>query len=180
MNAPDSSDVYRQFVALFARHERSIRAYVRSLLPSGNDVDDVMQEVGLACWKKFATFDDVATPFGFVRWGCVIARFEVLRFRRQCARDRLLLSEDVMQILAEDAESRLEKAEAERSAVEDCLQKFQATERRLLLSVHTPGDSVARVASELGQQARRLYTKVRNLRDLLAECVQRQLTEAEA
>ena len=180
MNASDSSDVYRHFLAMFARHERSIRAYVRSLLPSSNDVDDVMQEVGLACWKKFATFDDAAAPSGFVRWACVVARFEVLCFRRQCARDRLLLSEDVMQLLAQDAEHRLEKAEAERNAVEHCLQKFQAAERRLLLSVHTPGDSVARVAAELGQQARRLYTKVNHLRDLLAACVRRELAEAES
>ncbi len=171
---------YDQFVSLFARYERAVRGFVRSLLPSGQDVDDVMQEVGLACWRKFAAFEPTETAADFVRWSCVIARFEVLRHRRKCARDRLVLSEELIEILAVDAEARLETAETERKAVELCLQEFRRPERQLLLSVHTPGDSIARIATELGQKARRLYSKVNVLRDLIEECVRRRLAEGEA
>lgn len=44
---------YEQFVRLFAKHERAVRGLVRSMLPSLQDVDDVMQDVGLVCWRKF-------------------------------------------------------------------------------------------------------------------------------
>ncbi|TWT39881.1 RNA polymerase sigma factor [Thalassoglobus neptunius] len=171
--------LYDRFVSLFARHERSIRSYIRSLLPTSNDADDVMQEVGLVCWKKFGTFEPAGSPEEFVRWACVIARFEVLRHRRNCARDRLVLSEGVLKLLASDAETRLPVAEAERQAVEQCLGKLPPPERRLLLSVHTPGDSIAKVAEELGQEVRRLYSKVVVLRDGLRQCVSRQLAELE-
>jgi len=173
-NSP-RDDLYDQFVSLFARHERAVRGYVRSLLPSNQDVDDVMQEVGLACWHKFKTFDSAGSPGIFVRWACVIARFEVLRHRRNLARDRLVLSEEVIKLLATDAEIRLEKAQAERVAVESCLKKLSDPERRLLLSVHTQGDSIARIAVELGEKARRLYSKLNALRDLIAECVRKKL-----
>jgi RNA polymerase sigma-70 factor (ECF subfamily) len=86
----------------------------------------------------------------------------------------------VIEILAADGEARLEKAEAERKAVEHCLAKLQEPERRLLLSVHTPGDSVARIAADTGQKARRLYAKVNALRDLIGECVRGRLAEGEA
>ena len=48
---------YRQFVVLFQKNEAALRCLVRSLLPSWNDVDDIMQEVSLVLWDKFADFD---------------------------------------------------------------------------------------------------------------------------
>jgi len=167
---------YDEFVSLFARHEQAVRGFVRSLLPSSQDVDDILQEVGLACWRKFDSFTPDAQD-GFVRWACVVARFAVLRHRRNRARDRLVFSEEVIEMLATDAEARLEKAEAERDAVGRCLGKLADAERRLLLSVHTPGDSVARIAKDTQQNPRRLYRKLNALRDLLERCVRRRLSE---
>jgi RNA polymerase sigma-70 factor (ECF subfamily) len=152
---------------------------VRSLLPNWQDVDDVMQEVGLVCWQKFSSFDQTGSPDDFVRWACVIARFEVLRHRRKCARDRLVLSNDVIELLADDAEMRLTRSESERKAVEHCLERLQRPERRLLLSVHTPGDSIAGIAADLGVNARRLYSKVNGLRDLVSECVRQRLAQGD-
>jgi len=169
-----------RFMGLFARQERVVRGFVRSLIPTVQEVDDVMQEVGMACWRKFDSFDPHGSSDEFARWACAIARFEVRRHRRKMAGDRIVLSEDVIEILATDAEERVSKAEAEQTAVKHCLRKLQDAERRLLLSVHTPDDSVVRIASELGQNARRLYSKVNALRVLLAECVRQNLAEGEA
>ena len=172
---PDRREAdYDRFVGLFAGRERPVRAFVRSLLPTVHDADEVMQEVGLACWRKF---DDFAgdSPDEFVRWACVVARFEVLRYRRGKARDRLVLSDEAITRLAARAEERLGRAEAERAAVGRCLDRLSGEERRLLLSVHTPGDSVAAVAAETGQKARRLYDAVARLRDRVGRCVRSQL-----
>lgn len=168
---------YDEFVSLLARHEQAIRGFVRSLLPSQHDVDDVMQETGLVCWRKFESFQSTDDSSDFVRWACVIARFEALRYRRNYARDRLVFDEDVIRILAADAESRLNTAEAEREAVAHCLGKLQEPEQRLLLSVHRPGDSIAQIAADTGQKARRLYSKVNVLRDLISECLRTRLAE---
>ena len=172
-------DPYERFVALFARHEPVLRGFVRSLLPTWRDVDDVMQEVGLTCWRKFASFGDETDVADeatqFIRWACVIARFEALRHRRNCARDRLIFNADVMALLADDAEARAATAEAERQAVQHCLGRLAEPERRLVLSIHTPGDSVAKIAADTGQKARRLYSKVNMLRSLIQDCVQQRL-----
>ena len=146
------------------------------MLPRGQDVEDVMQEVGLVCWRKFDSFQESPSAADFIRWACVIARYEVLRHRRRAARDRLVLSEDVLELLAHDAEARLDRAEAERRAVEQCLQKLQPIERQLLLSVYTPGVTVAQIAAEVGQKARRLYSRLNALRDLVADCVRKRLS----
>jgi RNA polymerase sigma-70 factor, ECF subfamily len=110
---------YSQFVALIARHDQSIRRFVRSLLPSQEGVDDVVQETALECWRKFSDFAP-ATPENavdeFVRWACVIARFKALSWQRDLARDRLIFREGVIEALAAVAMDGLDQQESGRSA----------------------------------------------------------------
>ena len=167
----ETDQPYDRFMSLFMGSERAIRAYVRSLLLSSQDVDDLMQDIGLKCWQKFDQFDSEGSALDFTRWCCVISRFEILRFRRSKARDRLVLSDELISLMAVDAEQRLEESEAERSALKDCINKITDPDRRLLLSVHTAGDSISRIASESNQKRRRLYSRVNMLRSRVADCV---------
>lgn len=170
---------YDRFMSLFMASERSIRAYVRSLLLSTQDVDDLMQDIGLTCWHKFDQFDPEGSAIEFTRWCCVVSRFEVLRFRRSRARDRLVLSDEVIDLLATHAEQRLEQSESERFALKHCLNKLSDLDRRLLLSTHTKGDSISRIAAESNQKVRQLYSKVNMIRNQIADCVRRTMALGE-
>ncbi len=171
---------YQEFVSLLARHDQAIRRFVRSLLPSRDGVDDVMQETALECWRKFSDFsprdpdDSVAE---FVRWACVIARYKALSWQRDRARDRLVFRDRVVERLAEAAGDDLERQELERRAIEACLGELEGDQRRLVLSVYAPGQSVARIATETGVRSRRLYSVVNALRKRLLECVRRRIAE---
>ena len=169
---------YHEFVGLLARHDQAIRRFVRSLLPSREGVDDVMQETALECWKKFSDFTPDSPERAideFIRWACVIARYKALSWQRDKARDRLVFRESVVQRLAQAAMENLDHQDSERRAIESCLGKMQADQRRLVLSVHSPGESIALIAAETGEKARRLYSKVNVLRKRLLECVQQRL-----
>ena len=173
---------YDEFVVLLARHDLALRRFVRSLMPSLDGVDDVIQETALECWKKFAEFqpaDSESASDEFVRWACVIARFKALSWQRDKSRERLVFRESVVELLSRDALESLDQRVEERQAVESCLKKLSEDQRRLVLSVHSPGESIARIAEETGVKARRLYSKVNVLRTLLLECVKGQL-EGEA
>mgnify|MGYP003676200713 FL=1 len=69
----------------------------------------------------------------------------------------------------------LDRQESERRAVENCLQTMPDDQRQLVLSVHSPGESIAKIAAETGQKARRLYSRINVLRNLLLDCVQQRL-----
>ncbi|MDV6029405.1 MAG: sigma-70 family RNA polymerase sigma factor [Phycisphaera sp. RhM] len=171
---------YGEFVSLLARHDQSIRRFVRSLLPSNQGVDDVMQETALECWKKFESFtpttaDDAVDEF--IRWACVIARYKVLSWQRDSSRDRLVFRESVIERLAQDAMQDLEQRDRERKAIERCLGELDDDHRRLVLSVHSPGESIAKIAEETGVKTRRLYSRVNALRKQLLDCVQGRLVE---
>lgn len=169
---------YGEFVGLLARHDATLRRFIRSMLPSRDGVDDVMQETALECWKKYDQFaagssSDVAGEFA--RWACVIARYKALSWQRDRSRDRLVFRESVIERLASAALDMVGQEERQRLAVEACLQELPADHRRLVLSVYAPDDSIARIAQETGEQARRLYSRVNAIRRQLLDCLRGRL-----
>lgn len=177
-NSADREARYNKFVGLLARHDLAMRRFIRSLLPSREGVDDVMQETALECWKKFADFEASSTAHEsdeFIRWACVIARYKTLSWQRDKSRDRLVFRESVVEQLAEEAIKQIDQREKERVAIDACLGRLGDDQRRLVLSVHSPGESVAAIAAQTGEKARRLYSRVNVLRKRLLECVQQRL-----
>lgn len=175
---PPRESRYDEFVALLARHDQAVRRFVRSLLPAREGVDDVMQETALECWRKFDQFGPASPDEAveeFIRWACVIARYKVLSWQRDHGRDRLVFREDIVERLATAGLERLDGRERERGAIESCLGKLPDEERRLVLSVHTAGESVAQIAAETGERARRLYSRLNVLRKRLLDCVRERL-----
>ncbi len=169
---------YDEFVALLARNDLAIRRFIRFLLPSKDGVDDVLQETALECWKKFADFEpenEAVAADEFVRWACVIARFKAMSWQRDRSRDRLVFRESVIEQLSHEALHTLDQQDEQRDAVAKCLERLTPAQRRLVLSVHSPGESIARIADETGEKVRRLYSQVNALRSALLECVERRL-----
>ena len=170
----DSHQLYESFTRLFLRNEEKVRAFVRVMMTSDVAVDDVVQEVAVVAWRKFSDLKD-GEDFGL--WACVIARYEVLKWRRKHARDRLVFSEKTLNLLATAELENVEQREQERSTLDWCLLKLTDSERALVMSVHNPESSVARIAEETGQQAKRLYRQLPKLRLALSNCVKTQLAK---
>ena len=116
---------------------------------------------------------------GWCSVGIVLSglRFKALSWQRDRSRDRLVFRESVVTELAATALENLDRRDAERLAMESCLQRMDEDQRRLVLSVHLPGESIARIAAETGQKARRLYSRVNALRKLLLSCVEQRIAE---
>ena len=62
-SAPDLR--HQQFLHLFMASEPAVRAFVRSLVPTLPDSNDVMQEVAIVLWEKFTEYQ---TSDDFRRW----------------------------------------------------------------------------------------------------------------
>lgn len=163
-----------QFVRLLVRHDRAIRAWLRALLPTLNDVDEVMQEVSVVAWRKF---DQLDAPENFRRWVCVIARYEVLMYRRKKARDRFVLGTEVEQLIAEEGEAELGLRERQLSALESCVAKLPDSKRQLVMEVYSKGQPMHAVAEQLGKSDAAIYKSISRVRQSLLECVQRSLSE---
>ncbi len=170
LNAPR----HDQFLRLFSANEPAIHGFVRSLLPTREDAREVMQEVAVVLWRKFSGFTG---DEDFRKWAFGVARYEVLAYARDKARDRHVFDDDLLQNLAEEAAESMEMREAQREALERCLAKLGAPQRSLLLNAYEPGARIDRLAVARGQTAMALYKILHRLRLVLVTCTQRDLAE---
>lgn len=155
------------FLRLYATHEPALRGFVRSLLPTRNDASDVMQEIAIVLWRKFEQLDD---PSNFQKWAYAVARYEVLSWRRDKARDRHFFSENLSGILADEAESRSDSSEGQRKALEFCLQKLPPERVNLLQRAYDGDTRIDALAAELNRTAMSLYKVLHRLRMKLISC----------
>lgn len=169
---PDQSD----FMRLFVQNERDLRVFARTLLPNWPAVDDVLQDASVVMWKKL---DQLENEEEFFFWARSIVRFEALRARRNAARDRLVLSEETLDLLANEAmPTTVDEMERERVALKGCLQKLTKDQRELVFAASMRDGGVKELAEATNRTANSLYKLVGRLRAALRECVQRELNNS--
>lgn len=165
---PDAP-AYELFVHLLTRHEPVLRRFVRSLLPSWGDVDEVMQRVALSAWKKFGQFDPATD---FLKWSLVIARYDALAFRRAMARDRHVFSDEFIEQLAQESANELDEGMREEQALSLCLDKLPPARRELMLQAYADATDQREMALALGKTPAALYMLLSRIRRELAMCIQ--------
>ncbi len=175
--SPDRSEaeterLHEDFMRLFVKHEPDLRTFIRSLVPTLTDADEVLQETAIVLWRKFETFEPGTE---FIRWACVIARFEALAYRRKIARDRLVLGADVTQLLADEAIDELPERRREREALESCLRQLPENQQRLVTKAYTPGIKTKDLAEGLGKSPASLYMALNRIRAALMRCIEKRL-----
>ena len=163
---------HEQFLGLFTANEAAIRAYVRRLVPTRDDAADVMQGISLVLWKKFATFDE---PDDFRRWAFGVARYETLAWMRDKARDRLVLANDVLEMVAQESTNLEMQLSAQREVLENCLGQLPREQRTLVLEAYMPDACIQEVANLSGRTEAAFYQWLHRMRGRLRECTRRAL-----
>ncbi len=164
-SAPQPQD--DQFLRLYAEHEPSLHGFVRSLVPTRDDAREVMQEVAVALWRKFA---DLSSPADFRRWAFGVARMEVMAWRRDKGRDRHLFGEDAMTVIAEQSVQMTQQLDAQQEALEECLGKLPVDQRALVCAAYAPGVRIDHLAAQQGRTAMALYKILHRIRLALVAC----------
>jgi RNA polymerase sigma-70 factor (ECF subfamily) len=164
------------FMRLLLLHENALRAFARSLLPCWDAVDDVIQDASIIMWQKLSQLDDEE---GFLPWGKVIVRFHCYRYLEQKKRKDAVFSNELVAILADEAE-QINEAEhrKRRHALESCLGKLSNSERELVLAPYLHYGRIAELAERGGSSANALYKKLGRLRNRLRNCVKERLSHA--
>ncbi len=160
------------FVALFSKGQQRVYAFILTLVPNWAEAEDVMQETNLVMWRKRSQFQPGTD---FVRWGCQIAFFEVLKFRKRQKHDRLIFSDAFLSAVAEDTLALVDSLEVERNALSDCRKKLSLRDRDLLDRRYQPGATTKGVAAEVNRSVDAVYKALQRIRAALLSCVRRAL-----
>ena len=170
-------DPHETFLRLWLEHEPQLRAFVRSCCPKAQEVDDVMQEVSIAALRKFSTLDDHSA---FGPWACLIARYELLSARRRFARDRLVLAEDIVELLVDEGSQELPLRQQQLRTLDQCIQKLPRQRRELALAAYAKETTIRQMAKQLKRTEGSLYQLLARIRSELHRCMTLALAGSES
>ncbi len=168
---------HERFVRLLTEHEGIIRASIRSVIQRSEDVAEIMQSVSVVMWRKFDSLTDSA---GFAKWACVIARYEILKFKRARARDRFQFDDELISLILEEGAQEIPARAARLAHLEACLEKLPESRKALVLQAYAEGCTIKHLAARLGRSQDGLYQLLRRIREELRYCMEFQLGSDES
>jgi len=158
-----------RFVLLLARNHRRIFGFIRTLVPSRTDADDVFQETCAVLWREFPNFRPDAD---FAPWALAIAYNQVRSHRHRARRLSAFVSGTLLQELVaeEERQSGLQQVRAE--ALEACLQQLPDSDQAVI-DTYYGGSGTARDAAQiLGRPVNTVYKALQRIRGGLYECIE--------
>lgn len=177
MELNSESDDDADFVAILTRSQNTIELVVRALMPGERCHDEVVQQTNSKIWQKRMEFD---RGTNFRAWATAIARFEVLNYRKQRARDaRVKFSSELEQQIATEVAYFHDDLADRRIALQECLNQLKPESRELLLSRYGREESLAELASRVGRSVGGIKVTLCRLRTALSDCIERRLDAAE-
>lgn len=159
-------------MALMTRHQRRIFSYIYTLVPDRYDAEDLLQETSVVICEKFDQFEEGTD---FVAWACQIAYWRIRYSRQKFARCKVVFNQDVLEAVAQTAETMVEELDERHEALANCLAKLHPRDRELVLTRYEPGCGVPEAARRSGRSIQAAYKALNRLRKLLFDCVSNQL-----
>ncbi len=101
-----------------------------------------------------------------------IASIEVARLRRRSAKDKLIFSDEVTNLLTSDFIKQVDLQDSRREALGACIQKLTASDRQLVEERFKVGKPISLLASELGRPEKTVYWLLSRIREQLYDCIQ--------
>ncbi len=175
MNMPDRRSPEEHTLLVqqhFMRHQQALLAFVLSLAPSLQDAQDIVQEVFLVVTRKSSSWTE-GTNFLF--WVCTVARYEVLAFQRNHARQGVKLDSDVIELIAAEVPPDLEAFEQRVEYVRQCMKRLSPKARELILLRYHSAQMPEAIAPMVGWTVNAVRVALTRARQALRECLERQL-----
>lgn len=169
-NTTDSQKT-QNFLSLYVKNQKRIYGYILSVVSNWSDSEDIMQETTSLMWQKF---DDFQEGTNFSSWGIQIAKHKIREFRRKSPK-LSNLSEQVLNILANRAETYYSEPDVHLTALEKCIKKLKTGDMALIQMRYEDGTTIKDIALRLGRPIQGLYKVMARIHASLVICVRRSL-----
>jgi RNA polymerase sigma-70 factor (ECF subfamily) len=167
-------DSIASFVRLWTRHQAEVERYVLTMLPRADAAAEVLQETSVRLWEKWAEYDQERP---FVPWAIRFAYLEVLKWRQRQARERLVFSDALLEQIHAAYEDEAPLMEARRQALDGCLERLSAQERRWVMRRYERHGAIQDEARREGMSLNQIYYAMEKLRARLLDCIGRTMKQ---
>ena len=141
---PPSTD----FLSRVTRAQRSLYAFILTLVRQPADAEDVLQETNVVLWQKAAEFDAMRD---FLPWALRIAQLQAMAHLKRQKRVPITFDEPLLGVLADEAIAEAGDLDVRRQDLAGCLQRLPERQRELIATRYEPGGSVNELAHRSGK-----------------------------
>lgn len=158
----------------WTRAQPTIAAFIASVVRDHHDAEDILQRTAATVVSKYELYNQTRS---FTAWAIGIARIEMLRFRQERGKERLVFDDDAIRAIASaygENETRLRDM---REAIAVCLDKMRGRTRRVIELYVRLGGVSDEIADRLDMTKNAVFVTLHRARAALRECIERRMAE---
>ncbi|RPH48717.1 MAG: sigma-70 family RNA polymerase sigma factor [Planctomycetota bacterium] len=164
-----SSGMSDDFLRRYTSVQQSLFAYIRSTGFTLTDSEDILQDVAVALWKSYSTYQPDKP---FVAWAIGVAKNVVHgRLRYESVRRNARAAEELGECVARTLVADQDELREERERMADCMKKLPGKSRDLLDWRYRDRLDLGTIAHRIGQTYAATNMVLSRLRSRLLECV---------
>jgi RNA polymerase sigma-70 factor (ECF subfamily) len=158
---------HERFVQDTIACQQPLYAFILSLTADRDWAEEVLQDTNVALLRKEAEFEPGSN---FKAWACSVAYYQVLTSRKTRQRSRLVFDERLLQLMSSESPHWVDEYDARMQALRQCFAALSGLQARVLQRRYQ-GESVARIATDLGRSAATISQLLFRARQALKNCV---------
>jgi len=165
-----------EIAVFWTQSQRSVSAYISSLVPNFQDSDDILQNVAVIAVKKFVQFDKNRS---FISWVMGIARNEILKYYTEKGKTHAIPDIEAIKSIADVYESELsanDRYERDmKAALSSCIERLRGKWKHILEMYYLREQSSSRIAQQLAMTRSNVFVSLHRIRYALKECVSKEI-----
>lgn len=174
MDTRERKDDVAEFVDLLTSSQRSLFAYINSLLVGNSVAQDVLQDANLQLWARRLDYD-WSRPF--LPWAYGFAFQLVLAYRKKQSRSKLVFNDQIIQQLSDLWQSSALEGSVKVVALQRCMERLDPQSQQLVRQRYIGRASVTSLAEQLQANANQVSARLYRIRRALARCVEAAMLE---
>ena len=166
-----------EMMGLIAAHQNDLLAFLRSLIPSEQDPEDVLQNANIVLWRKRKQFE---LGTNFKAWSFSVARWEALSCLKDAKRKNwLLFDSEIASLVEEDMYGQARTRWSEWGEELDlCLGMISEKNNQLLRDRYERGMTVEECAKKWNRSEGGLRVTLHRLRLSIRQCMEKKMKES--
>jgi RNA polymerase sigma-70 factor (ECF subfamily) len=160
------------FTCLWTLAQPKVSNYICAAVPDFQQAEDILQNVAVACLRKFSLYDERRS---FLGWALGVAKREILNSQRKHARSFLCFRSDLLEQLAEVCEEMGPELDLRTRALRECLKQLDGRAAKALQLRYEETLRMEEVASNLGITPLNARVLLSRIRTILRDCVERKV-----
>ena len=167
--ATNTSSEQSDFQILLEAMQPRLYGFILKRLADRDQTLEVLQQTNLVIWQKAADF---SPGTNFEAWTFTITRFQLMAWRKNRSRNRLVFSDTVYEHIDGKTEPSEVDDDARVDALKECMKQLNTDERDLLEQRYRHDIPFATIASTMNASVDAIGMRLSRIRRRLAKCIQ--------